>query len=94
MTDALRLLQARFIERCQADLEQLERLGPEHPDLGTIAHRLAGAAGSFGYPEVSKAAAVVDDHARYGPEPASEDVQTLIQALEKAIATIPSPDRD
>lgn len=94
MTDALRLLQARFIERCRADLEQLGRLGSDHPDLGMIAHRLAGSAGSFGYPEISEAAAVVDDHARYGPQPAFEDVQNLIQALEKAIAAISSPDRD
>ncbi|HYC98393.1 Hpt domain-containing protein [Brevundimonas sp.] len=87
MTDPLELLRALFIERCRTDLERLRRLESDDPDLGPIAHQLAGSAGSFGYPEVSEAAAVVDDRARYGPTPAPEEVQTLLQALERAIGT-------
>ena len=92
MTDPLELLRARFIERCRTDLEQLEGLEPDHPDIGMIAHRLAGSAGSFGYPEISEAAAVVDDRARYGPTPSPEVVQILIGALEKAMK-VSSADR-
>lgn len=94
MTDPLELLRALFIERCRTDLEQLRGLEPDHPDMGLIAHRLAGSAGSFGYPEISTAAAVVDERTRYGPMPDPEQVQILIRALEKATATGRSPDRD
>lgn len=85
MTDPLELLRARFVERCRTDLERIKGLDLDHPDLGVIAHQLSGSAGSFGYPEISDAAAVVDDRIRYGPGPALEDVQSLMQALEKAI---------
>lgn len=93
MTDALALLQARFVERCRADLEQLRGLGADHSELGMIAHRLAGSAGSFGYPEISRAAAMVDDHTRSGPGPSSGEVRALIEALEKAMVTGRSSDR-
>jgi len=86
VTDPLERLRVLFVERCRTDLEQLRGLGSDHPDMGGIVHRLAGSAGSFGYPEISKAAAVIDDQARYGPGPAPGDVQTLIEALEKAVA--------
>ena len=84
VTDPLELLRARFIDRCRSDLEQLRGLAPDHPDVGPIAHRLAGSAGSFGYPEISEAAAVVDNRARNGPTPSPEIVRVLIGALEKA----------
>lgn len=87
MTDAIELLRARFLDRCRTDLEQLGGLEPDHPDVGMIAHRLAGAAGSFGYPEISEAAAVVDDRARYGPTPSSADVHAMARAMEKALAS-------
>lgn len=86
MADPLELLRALFLDRCRTDLEQLRGLEPDHPDIGMIAHRLAGSAGSFGYPEISKAAAVVDDRARYGPPPSSQDVLTLTRAMEKILA--------
>lgn len=87
MTDPLKRLRALFIERCRIDLEQLEGLEPDHPDIGAIAHRLAGAAGSFGYPEISEAATVVDDRARYGPKPSPEEVLDMRQAIEKALGS-------
>ncbi len=54
-----------------------------------MAHRLAGTAGSFGYQEVSEAAAVVDDQARFGPDPGPDQIQALVDALQKAIAREP-----
>lgn len=86
MTDPLEHLRALFIERCRTDLEQLGALEPDHPDIGVIAHRLAGAAGSFGYPEISEAAAVVDDRVRSGPKPTPEEVSEMRRAMEKAMA--------
>lgn len=90
MTDPLELLRARFIGRCRNDLERIRSLELDHPDLGSIAHQLAGSAGSFGYPETSEAATVVDDGIRPGPGSALEDVQSLMQALETAISAPPS----
>lgn len=81
MTDPLELLRGQFIERCRTDLDRLAMLEPGHPDIGMIAHRLAGAAGSFGYPEISEAAAVVDDRVRYGPTPSADEIRTLRRAL-------------
>ena len=52
-----------------------------------IAHRLAGSAGSFGYPEISEVAAMVDDRARYGPPPSAEEVRAMKRAMEKALAS-------
>ncbi len=86
MTDPLERLQRQFIARCRAELEQLRTLAAHDPELGLIAHRLAGAAGSFGYQEVSETAAVVDDRTRYGRGPAPDEIQALIQSLEKAVA--------
>lgn len=87
MTDPLEQLRALFIERCRTDLEQLRALEPDHPDIGAIAHRLAGAAGSFGYPEISEAASLVDDRARYGPKPSPEEVRNMTRAMEEAVAS-------
>ncbi len=85
MTDPLEALRALFIERCRADLDQLAGLDSSHRDIGAIAHRLAGAAGSFGYPEISEAASVVDDRARYGPPPSPEEIQDMKRAMKQAI---------
>lgn len=59
MTDALALLQRQFLERCRSDLAALEALASEplHPEVVRLVHRLAGTAGSFGYSEISEAAA-------------------------------------
>ncbi len=59
MTDALALLQRQFLERCRSDLAALEALASEplHPEVVHLVHRLAGTAGSFGYSEISAAAA-------------------------------------
>ncbi|CAN5127999.1 hypothetical protein BH09PSE1_BH09PSE1_26660 [soil metagenome] len=42
------------------------------PELRSLVHNLAGAAGTFGYPMLSKAAAAIDDRYAAGqkPEPA------------------------
>ena len=93
MTDPLERLQRQFIARCRAELEQLRTLAADDPELGLIAHRLAGAAGSFGYPEVSEAAAVVDELVRSGTDPAPDAILDLTACLERALAREPQPGR-
>jgi len=87
MTDPLEQLRALFVDRCRSDLERLTRLSPDDPEIGAIAHRLAGSGGSFGYPEISEAAAVVDDRARHGPPPTRADLRDLMRSLEAAISS-------
>lgn len=89
--DALEILRRRFITRCQAELDQLRTLAAEDPEVGVIAHRLSGSAGSFGYPKVSELAAAVDDRVQSGTDPARDEIQALIGCLEAAIAKEPQP---
>lgn len=83
-TDVLTRLREAFLDRCREDLERIRTLRPDDPELGPLAHRLAGAAGSFGYPALSEAAAVVDEAARNGVPPQPGDIAVLIRALETA----------
>lgn len=68
----LRLL---FIRRVQSDIENLRKLagsletsGAAHDREGIrkIAHSIAGAAGTFGFPEISSYAAVLEDRFGFG----------------------------
>lgn len=87
MTDPLEQLRALFVDRCRSDLERLARVPPDDPEVGAIAHRLAGSGGSFGYPEISEAAAVVDDRARQGAPATRDDLRRLMRSLEAAISS-------
>lgn len=65
MTDPMEAFRARFRDRCAVDLAALEKLindGVRSGDeLRRIAHGLSGSGGTFGFPGVSDAAAVIDD---------------------------------
>lgn len=54
-----------FRAQLPARLEEMERLGAAGPageaELRAIAHRIAGQGGTFGAPEISRAAAAVED---------------------------------
>lgn len=72
-TDRLEALRVQFIERCRNDIAALEpmtrrdaSIQAARTELAGIAHRLAGSGGTFGYPEVSAAAAQLE--ARLDPE--------------------------
>lgn len=83
MTDPLAPLRALFEERCRADLARLRTM-PGGDELSVTVHKLAGSAGSFGFPEISAIAADIDMSLRNG-EPASPALlQDLIRALEDA----------
>lgn len=62
--DHYQALRRRFVERCREDLLVLEaatRGAVEADALRATVHRLSGAAGTFGYPELSRLAGEVDD---------------------------------
>lgn len=89
MTDPFEILRRQFIARCRVEVEQIRQFAPDDPELGLVVHRLAGSAGSFGHPKLSEAAAALDERIRYGPPPAPNEIRTLTDALEIAIAREP-----
>lgn len=81
--DALAELRSLFIERCRADLMELERLRSEADAeaMGAIAHRLAGAAGSFGFPEIGECALTIDQRLRDGHGAPGPELEKLLERL-------------
>jgi len=85
VTDPLEALRAQFIDRCRTDLARLKAL-PEHDDeVTSIVHRLAGAAGSFGFPQVSRIAAEIDLLTSNGIHPSRRELDDLRASLRKAV---------
>lgn len=74
MTDALQALRTRFLARALEDRAVIDRhlagaaLQPE--DLRILAHRLAGAGGTFGFSQISQAAGEVEDAVLLRQDPA------------------------
>lgn len=90
MSDALEALRLRFVARCVGDLARLRDLARgdlRSGELQDLAHSLAGAAGTFGFPHVSEAAGRVDDHFALGKTPSPVDVHALIAALQEVVET-------
>lgn len=83
MTDPLESLRGLFAERCRADLARL-RATPDEDELTVTIHRLAGSAGSFGYPEVSRIAADLDVRIRNGERLFPVQLEELFRVLEGA----------
>ncbi|KQW78743.1 hypothetical protein ASC65_15615 [Brevundimonas sp. Root1279] len=81
---------ARFRERCAVDLVALESLWRDGvrsgDDLRVLAHGLAGSGGTFGFPAVSKAAALVDDALTDGRQPSDADMIALLSVLRETIS--------
>lgn len=75
-------LRGRFLDRCRDDLEVL-RCPPDADALRHTLHRLAGAGGVFGYPEISRLAGLAEDEVLGGRSP---DLAPLLAAL----AALPS----
>lgn len=80
--DRLAPLRARFVERAAGDLEILRAEAPDAETRLYVVHRLAGAAGLFGFGDISKLASIVDDQLQDGGEPEAADLAALIAALE------------
>lgn len=82
-------LQARFVARCAGDLERLRELAnagePGTGEMRLLAHSLAGAGATFGFPGVSTAAGLLDDAFVAGQAPSEAEVGALIAALEAVV---------
>jgi HPt (histidine-containing phosphotransfer) domain-containing protein len=79
-------LRRRFIDRSADDLNVL-RGERNRETLRPVVHRLAGAAGTFGYTELSADAGLVDDALVEGRDPEPEIMDRLIASLEALIET-------
>lgn len=85
MSDPLAPLRARFIERTRGDLEVLRRPDDDPEATASLVHRLSGTAGVFGFAEVSRLAAVVDDEIHAGGPPSQAALGDLVAALEALV---------
>lgn len=84
MSDRLADLRARFRLRAARDLDRLPGLvtaDPNSDDLRGLAHNTAGAAGTFGFGALSRAAIVIDDCYARDVTPDPEAFQELARAL-------------
>jgi HPt (histidine-containing phosphotransfer) domain-containing protein len=95
----LTALAARFRERALVDrtalseiaalLEQRDDAAARREEVQQIAHRLAGAGGTFGYPEISASAAELDDLAASHPngERLADGCLSLVREIDRAVGT-------
>lgn len=90
MTDGMEAFRARFRERCVTDLAALEALfsaGVRSGDeLRQLAHALSGAGGTFGFPMVSEAAAVVDSALIENRPATAEEIGMLMAILRETVS--------
>lgn len=90
MNDVLAGLRARFLDRCIGDLERLDNLATrgslDVDEMQALVHSLAGAAGTFGFPEISAAAGECDDAFAQGAVPDRAKVEHLAVSIRQALA--------
>lgn len=84
--DRLQALKDRFLARSAGDLEVIEKARAEaqsvsREDLRQVVHRLAGAAGTFGYAELSRIAGEADDALVLNQADVSPELTRLAEAL-------------
>jgi HPt (histidine-containing phosphotransfer) domain-containing protein len=82
VSDPLAALRDRFLARTREDLEVLRRPATDLEATAGVVHRLSGSGGVFGFAEVSRLAAVVDDQIHGGEAPHPQDLAALIDCLE------------
>lgn len=89
MNDVLAGLRVRFLDRCVGDLQRLEDLlargALDVDEMQDLVHSLAGAAGTFGFPDISAAAGECDDAFAKGEAPDRAGVERLTAAIRDAL---------
>jgi HPt (histidine-containing phosphotransfer) domain-containing protein len=88
MTDPLAPLRDRFRARLTADRAELDVLShgdPMSEDLRRLVHNLAGAAGTFGFGPLSRAAMEIDDQMASGAPADARSLDRLKQRLDEAV---------
>lgn len=98
IAERLQALRVKFIERSRDDCARLlDALDDPAPDLdivGSVAHRLSGGGGTVGLPEISIAAAAVEDACDAGDVAALRDaVRTLCAVVDRLLLTSPASPR-
>jgi HPt (histidine-containing phosphotransfer) domain-containing protein len=87
--DPLAQLKTRFVARGADDLAVLRgHLHGARLDAAALrftVHRLSGAAGTLGYPEVSAAAGQAEDDLLDRPENADASLRKLVEVLERMV---------
>ena len=91
MNDVLAGLRVRFLDRCVGELERLDDLvakgALDVDEMQDLVHSLAGAAGTFGFPDISAAAGECDDAFAQGGAPDRAEVEHLAATMRAALAT-------
>lgn len=91
MNDVLAGLRVRFLDRCVGELERIEWLlkhgALDADEMQSLVHRLSGAAGTFGFPEISAVAGECDDAFAQGRSPDGATVERLAATMREALAT-------
>jgi HPt (histidine-containing phosphotransfer) domain-containing protein len=87
--ESYRRLKQRFIERCREDLAAIGA-DPAPARLRPVVHRLSGAAGTFGFHDLSILAGEVDDVLVEGGVPTRDHVGRLVAELERTVSKPPS----
>ena len=83
--ERLKQLTQRFIERSRQDLAVI-RAERDPAKLRPVVHRLSGAAGTFGYQDLSQRAGEVDDVLVEGGAPSEAELARLIAEIERTVA--------
>jgi HPt (histidine-containing phosphotransfer) domain-containing protein len=78
-------LKQRFVERSRQDLAVI-RVERDPAKLRPVVHRLSGAAGTFGYRELSRLAGEVDDVLVEGGAPSEAELGRLIAEIERTVS--------
>lgn len=84
MSDVFEALREKFRERCARELARLSEPDLAVEELRVLAHGLAGAGGTFGFPEVSAAAADLEEALDRGP--ATEAARARLADALRALA--------
>jgi HPt (histidine-containing phosphotransfer) domain-containing protein len=82
MSDPLAPLRAKFAARCIEDLAVLRSDDTAPEERRRVIHRIAGAAGMFGFAALGALAGRLDDQAAAGEAPDPGDFAALLAALE------------
>jgi HPt (histidine-containing phosphotransfer) domain-containing protein len=83
MSDPLAPLRAKFLARCADDADLLSTADAAAPsdEARLTVHRLAGAAGVFGYHDITGLARTLDDQVHAEGRMHEADLQALLDAL-------------
>lgn len=82
MSDPLAAVKLRFLARVGDDVDVLRDPAAPAAEVGLLVHRLAGIAGVFGYAEVSRLAAKLDEQVHESGRWSGRDMAALVNALD------------